>query len=146
SDCELVGGDSGGPLFNMQGQVIGINSRIQESTNANYHVPISAYHDGWDRLAAGEMFATHSGAFLGVSGNAAADGLRVTRVWEGGAAAAAGVEAGDVIVTFEGRRIDTLDTLRELVGRVPPGEPARLEILRDGRPMTLTVRLRIRVE
>jgi serine protease Do len=146
SDCELVGGDSGGPLFDMQGQVIGINSRIQESTNANYHVPISAYHDSWDRLAAGEAFATHSGAFLGVSGEQVGGGLRVTRVFEGGAAERAGVHVGDVIVTFESRKIDSLDTLRDIVGRIPPGESANLEILRNGRPMTLTVRLRIRIE
>jgi serine protease Do len=146
SDCELVGGDSGGPLFDMQGQVIGVNSRIQESTNANYHVPISAYHDSWDRLVAGEAFSTHSGAFLGVSGEEVESGLRVTRVWEGGAAERAGLRVGDVIVTFESRRIDTLDTLRDIVGRIPPGESANLEILRAGRPMTLAVRLRIRIE
>lgn len=144
TDCELVGGDSGGPLFDMLGQVVGINSRIQESTNANFHVPASAYVDDWDRLVAGEFFETHSGAFLGVSGEPSEEGLRITRVWDGGSAAAAGVKVGDVITAFESRKIDTIETLQDLVGRVPPGESVRIELLREGRSMRLTVELRMR--
>ena len=146
TDCELVGGDSGGPLFDMQGEVIGINSRIQESTNSNFHVPASVYLDDWKRLAAGEIFDSHSGAFLGVSGETVEEGLEITRVWPGGGAEAAGFQVGDVIVRFEARKIDTIDTLKELVGRLPPGESAKVEILREGKSMTLTVRLRSRSE
>lgn len=141
SDCELVGGDSGGPLFDMQGHVIGINSRIMDDTSANFHVPISAYKDGWDRLAAGEQFNSHSGSLLGVRAEAAPQGVRVTRVYPGDPAEAAGMLVGDVIITFQSRRVTSQDQLTELVGQENPGETVRLEILRDGKPMTLRVRL-----
>ena len=141
SDCELVGGDSGGPLFDMQGRVIGINSRIMDDTSANFHVPISAYQDGWDRLVAGELFSSHSGSLLGVRVEAATQGVRVTRVFPGDPAEAAGLLAGDVILTFQSRRVTSQDQLTELVGQENPGETVRLEILREGKPMTLRVRL-----
>src|SRR5437588_8243199 len=54
TDCALVGGDSGGPLFDMYGKVIGIHSRIGKLITANLHVPIDTYRDTWDRLATGE--------------------------------------------------------------------------------------------
>ena len=54
SDCELLRGDSGGPLFNLNGQVIGIHSRIGEPLDDNYHAPIDAFHKTWDAMLAGE--------------------------------------------------------------------------------------------
>jgi len=56
TDCPLVGGDSGGPLLNLEGKVIGINNRIGGSTSMNYHVPVDVYHDNWDRLAKSEVW------------------------------------------------------------------------------------------
>ena len=54
TDCTLIGGDSGEPLLDMHGRVIGIHSRISDSTAANFHVPIGTFLDTWDRLAKGE--------------------------------------------------------------------------------------------
>ena len=144
SDCELVGGDSGGPLFDMEGRVIAVNSRIQDDTSANYHVPILAYRDGWDRMVNSEVFNSHSGALLGVSGEATSEGVRITRVYPGDPAAAAGLEVGDVIVTFQSRKVETLSRLTELVGEENPGARISLEVLRDGEPMTIKLRLGIR--
>jgi S1-C subfamily serine protease len=56
TDCALVGGDSGGPLFDMHGRVIGIHSRIAPIMTANIHVPVDTYRQTWDRLAKGESF------------------------------------------------------------------------------------------
>jgi len=56
TDCPLVGGDSGGPLFDLEGKVIGINNRIGSPTSMNFHVPVDVYHDNWDRLANGESW------------------------------------------------------------------------------------------
>lgn len=53
SDCILLGGDSGGPLLDLDGRVIGINSWISLPTEANFHVPISAFQTRWNKLAAG---------------------------------------------------------------------------------------------
>ncbi len=57
SDCPLVGGDSGGPLFDLDGKVIGINSRIGGAMSMNFHVPIDVFHENWDRLSAGESWS-----------------------------------------------------------------------------------------
>jgi S1-C subfamily serine protease len=56
SDCTIVGGDSGGPLFDMNGQVVGIHSRIGGSITENIHVPILTYRKTWDRLAKGDVW------------------------------------------------------------------------------------------
>lgn len=55
SDCVMVSGDSGGPLFSMDGKVIGINSRISEQTTQNFHVPIRIFLRYWDEMLAGEL-------------------------------------------------------------------------------------------
>lgn len=146
SDCELVGGDSGGPLFDMHGRVIGINSRIGEETQLNFHVPINAYTDSWDRLLASESFHTHSGALLGISGDAHPAGLKVTKVHPGEPADSAGVRVGDILVTFEGRKITEVKQLIELVGTFQPRRKVDLQLLRDGKVVELTVRLGFRLD
>jgi S1-C subfamily serine protease len=55
TDCTITMGDSGGPLFDMEGRVIGIHSRIADETTINLHVPAATYQDAWDVLKAGEV-------------------------------------------------------------------------------------------
>jgi serine protease Do len=56
TDCPLISGDSGGPLFDLDGNVIGINSRIGGSTSQNFHVPVDIFHENWERLAKGDSW------------------------------------------------------------------------------------------
>jgi serine protease Do len=56
TDCPLVGGDSGGPVFDLQGNVIAINSRINSATDANFHVAIDVFTEVWDRLLKGDAW------------------------------------------------------------------------------------------
>jgi serine protease Do len=144
SDCELIGGDSGGPLFDLDGNVIGIHSRIGPETEMNFHVPIGVYHEGWDRLVAGETFHTHSGALLGLTGEPHEQGLRVTRVWDHHPAEYADIRVGDVISTFDGQAVATIEELVELVGYCDPGEEVVIDLLRNGERSTVTVRLGMR--
>lgn len=141
TDCELVGGDSGGPLFDMRGHVIGINSRIGQDTNLNFHAPITAFADDWNRLVESESFRTHSGALLGLKGAPVDTGLEITEVYPDEPASEAGVRTGDVLVTFAGQRVRDIDQLYELVGRYPPGRRVSLQLVRDGEPVDITVRL-----
>lgn len=60
SDCPIMGGDSGGPLFDLDGKVIGINSRVAGSIFSNIHVPVDVYDRYWDRLMAGEDWPKRS--------------------------------------------------------------------------------------
>jgi serine protease Do len=145
SDCELIGGDSGGPLFDMSGHVLAVSSRIGEPTDYNFHVPADAYKRDWDKLIAGDDFRTHSGAYLGVSGDPVeGGGLKVTKVFEDSPAADAGVKVGDVIMTFQGKVVATLDELVARVGDEMPGRRANLELLRDGKTVKLKVQLAMR--
>lgn len=146
TDNELVGGDSGGPLFDMHGRVIGINSRIGPQTSLNLHTPINAYTDDWDRLAAGEDFYLHSGALLGVSGEHVERGLKLTKVWPGDPAERAGIREGDILLRFDSRRVHSFERLRELVGECEPGSRVVLAILRDDEIFEVTVRLGIKSE
>jgi serine protease Do len=56
TDCTLIGGDSGGPLFNLDGKLIGIHSSIGKTLANNNHAGISGFRDDWDRLIAGETW------------------------------------------------------------------------------------------
>ncbi len=56
TDCPLVAGDSGGPLFDLDAKVIGINSRIGGSTSMNFHVAVDVFHEHWDRLVKSESW------------------------------------------------------------------------------------------
>ena len=56
TDCPLVGGDSGGPLLDLDGNVIGINSRIAGPTDVNLHVPVDIFREQWDRMVKGEAW------------------------------------------------------------------------------------------
>ena len=79
TDCTLVGGDSGGPLFDMNGRVIGINSRIGRFLTANMHVPIAAYHEVWDRSVKGEAWGNlpGTGPYLGIQGDPESEAAKV---------------------------------------------------------------------
>jgi serine protease Do len=141
TDNKLVGGDSGGPLFDMHGRVIGINSRIGPQTSLNLHTPISAYTDDWARLAAGDEIVLHSGAVLGVSAEPADGGLKLTRVWPGDPADRAGLREGDILLRFGARRVSSFERLRELVGKRQPGSRVVLTLLRDGESLEMSVEL-----
>lgn len=146
TDCELVGGDSGGPLFDMAGRVLAIHSRIGEASNYNFHVPVAVFKDDWDRLKNGEDFAGHSGALLGLAGspNTGGPGLKVTKVFPGEPAEKAGVQVGDIVVLFAAKEVRTLERLTDLVGQEMPGKVVTLEILRNGASRKIDVELGMR--
>jgi len=144
TDATLVGGDSGGPLFDMDGKVIAIHSRISAPTSNNFHVPVESYRKTWDRLAAGEDWTDRQfniGSFAGFNAEPNPKGARVTGVADNSPATLAGLKEGDIITSFDGARVRHLNQVTETINKKRPNEPVAFELLRDGKPVKGTMTL-----
>lgn len=130
SDCALIGGDSGGPLFNLKGEVVGIHSSIGQSVMANNHAGIDGFKADWDAMLQGRSwgnlvsnpYANPESPVAGfaIAGNQAGAVL-VGRVFEGGPAEKAGILAGDLIVEVGGERVEEGSRLLAELSRQRPG-------------------------
>ena len=141
TDCKLVGGDSGGPLFDMQGNVIGIHSRIGNSLVNNMHAPVDAYRSDWERLLASQIWGHLPGTrpFIGVVGDPEATRALIVQVIPGGAADQAGIQVNDVIVEFGGARVQNFSSLRQLVRKQDPDDRVGLKVERNGEVVELAI-------
>ena len=151
TDASINQGNSGGPMFNLQGDVIGINSQIFSQSGGNigigFAIPAEDAKPVIDTLMKGGAIKR---GYLGVGIQpvdddiAAALGLPkdrgelISRVEPGEAAAKAGLKAGDVVVRVNGTEVNPDTTLSRLVANVAPGGQARLDVIRDGKPQTIT--------
>jgi putative serine protease PepD len=143
TDAAINHGNSGGPLLNLQGQVIGVTSQIQSDSGGNdgvgFAVPSSTVSSIVSQLISTGK-AQH--ALLGVSvKTAAAGGVTVSAVSSGSAAASAGLKAGDVITTVNGTKVATAEKLRAIIAGDKPGDKITLTITRNGSSQTLTATL-----
>jgi serine protease Do len=134
TDCTLVGGDSGGPLFDMSGKVIGIHSRIAPSITANLHVPVDTYRDTWEVLAQGA-----ESPYLGVQGEVDGKNCKITLVSPGSPAEKAGLKTNDIIAKFDGKQVKDFEDLVNRVQRCRPGQEVRLEVRRGEERVPVTV-------
>ena len=141
TDCTLIGGDSGGPLFNMQGEVIGIHSRIGGALTANLHVPVNTFLEDWDRLLKGDNWGHISGQepYLGVQGDAEREDAFITRVFARSPAEKGGIRVGDQVIRFAGQPISTFESLHRQVQEQEPGSRVDVEVIRDGKVIELRV-------
>ena len=149
TDCTLVGGDSGGPLFNMRGELVAIHSRIGRDIRNNYHVPIETYHSTWDRLVAAELWGggrTKSSMarvkpYLGVHLDGRHEKPQITQVDPGTPAAKAGIRAGDIVLSFDGKPVkERIDFIRRVL-RKKAGANVRMELEREGITIKIALRL-----
>ncbi len=170
TDAAINHGNSGGPLLDGRGQVIGVNAQIQSggvdgNVGVGFAVPINTVEQ-----VVGEIIETGSveHAYLGVSMNTITRdlvdnvrlpverGVLVASVQEGSPASAAGLRGGDnpvtiegvdyvlggdVITAVDGRPIATVEELRDAVLRMKPGDTIELEVFRDGEKLTISVEL-----
>ena len=143
TDCPIMGGDSGGPLFDLQGKVVGVSSRCDDSLRLNLHVPVDTYRDSWDRLVAGQDFNSREPptAFLGIVRDWDADGIRVGQVMAGLAAEEAGIKVGDVLVRLDGKPLTRYPDLLWLLRQKEPGDEVEIELLRGKETLNVTVTL-----
>jgi serine protease Do len=137
TDCTLVGGDSGGPVFDLDGRVIGIHSCIGSRLTVNIHVPVNTFRHTWDRLAKGEVwgkrpsFKRASRPYFGIEGDTDAKECRITKVVPGSPADNAGLKEGDVVTKFGAREIKRFADLSAEMRKTRPGETVFLEVVRD---------------
>ncbi len=154
SDVAVNPGNSGGPLINMRGEVVGINSQILSRSGGfmgiSLSIPIDDAMKVADQLRAGgkvvrgrigvqiEPVTKEVAESLGL---AKPQGAVVRMVEPGGPADKAGVEAGDIITKFDGKAIEKVADLPRLVGGTKPGSKSSLQVFRRGayKDLTLTV-------
>ena len=152
TDVAINPGNSGGPLFNLAGEVVGVNSQIYTrsggSIGLSFAIPVSVVRDVVDQLRDGGQVKR---GWLGVSiqnvdknlaegfGLDRPRGALVVDVVDESPAAEAGLQSGDVIMTFDGETIETSSQLPHVVGLVKPGSKVEVSVMRDGTLRTLKV-------
>ena len=150
TDCTLVGGDSGGPLFNLEGEVIGIHSSIGGSLAENRHVPSSVFKAGWDRMLAGEIWGSLGMMAAGVNPDRPMLGVRmndsngqvtVDKVFPNSPAKRAGIEDGDVILKIDGIAAEQMSDVVDQVSSSSAGEVLEVQIMRDNKEKSFKVKL-----
>src|SRR5262245_11529032 len=143
TDAAINHGNSGGPLIDAASNtVIGINDQIESDTNDNagigFAVPIDAARSVAETLIAG---GTVQHAYLGIRIQDVSGGAKVTQVVSGSPAAKAGLKAGDVITSFEGKPIASADDITAAVSGAKSGEAVQVTVTRDGATKHVSVTL-----
>ncbi len=154
TDVPINRGNSGGPLFNMQGQVVGINSQIFSTSGGSmglsFSIPIDLAMNAVQQL---KTKGYVSRGMIGVGVQNVTDeiakaqhlpneqGALIAQVQPGGPADKAGLQVGDVITGFNGKTIYDSSQLPPVVAQTAPGSTATVNILRNGKPMTLRIKV-----
>ncbi len=154
TDAAINRGNSGGPLFNMDGEVVGINTAIISPTGGSigigFSIPSTVAVPVIEQL---QKFGETRRGWLGVRIQTVTDeiaeslglpskkGALVADVTKGGPAEPAGIEAGDIIVKFDGKDVEEMRDLPRLVADTSPDKPVDVIVLRKGKEKTLSVKL-----
>jgi serine protease Do len=132
TDCALIGGDSGGPLFNLAGEVVAIHSRIGARLTTNLHVPVALFRESWQQLIDGEVIGdlgpvadppnSDLRPMIGVTGNPDQTPCTIASVFVNSPAERAGIRAGDVIEKLAGRPVAQFRHLAWILHDMVPGQ------------------------
>ena len=152
TDASINPGNSGGPLFNLAGEVVGVNSMIYSPSGGNvgigFAIPINLAREvveqlksggkvvrGWLGVVVQEVTPELAQSFDLESGR----GALVADVAPDGPADAAGIQAGDIIMSFDGRPVKAMNELPLMVARTPIDKKVLVTVLRDGKTLERTV-------
>ncbi|HTT07073.1 MAG TPA: Do family serine endopeptidase [Steroidobacteraceae bacterium] len=154
TDVPVNPGNSGGPLFNLEGQVVGINSEIYSQSGAyegiSFAIPINVATNVADQLVrTGHVVRGRIGVTIQTVTAATADnlglpfprGAAVASVEPGGPADKAGIQPLDVILSVNGKEVPDSDELPSIIAEIPPGNVAHLQVWRDKKTISVDVRV-----
>lgn len=152
TDVAINRGNSGGPLLNTRGEVVGINSQIFSNSGGymgvSFAIPIRTAMNAVEQIKSngsvkrgqlGVQVRNVQAEEIAELGLKAAEGAFVASVQNGSAAAKAGIQAGDVILAFNGQAIVESSDLPPMVGALQPGAKTQVSVLRAGRKLTIPV-------
>lgn len=149
TDAAINPGNSGGPLVNVNGEVIGINTAIIPfAQGIGFAIPINAAKEVANEIL---QYGYYAKPWLGIAGISlnrqialqydlpVEHGVLVVRIVPGSPADRAGIESGDIIVEFDGKRIDRMEDLQEILSKKTPGCECEAAIVRDLRKFRVRV-------
>ena len=153
TDAAINPGNSGGPLINLRGEVIGVNTAIattgmaQGNMGVGFAIPSNTIREILPQLRSGKVVRSRIGVQVGAVRREVVDelglkdksGALVSFVEEGGPAEKAGLEIGDVILSWNGKPVRNSDELVGMVVRTKPGTAVPVRIVRDKKERALTV-------
>jgi len=157
TDAAINRGNSGGPLLNMRGEIIGINTLVVRGDNTSasveglgFSIPSNIMRRVSEQLiATGQVLYPFLGITYGMINADIAkqyqlsvqQGAYVTSVIDGGPVGKVGMQAGDIITNFEGIKLGQQASLRGVLLQYKPGDVVKLIVLRDNQPLEFTVTL-----
>ncbi|MFQ5937531.1 MAG: Do family serine endopeptidase, partial [Acidiferrobacterales bacterium] len=154
TDAAINPGNSGGAMVNVRGELVGINTAIFSRSGGHmgigFAVPSNMVRNVMESLIKrGKVVRGWLGVSIqGVTRDLAknfglpeAQGALVSEVLQGSPAAKAGIESGDVIVTFDGKDVQDQTDLRNIVAQTPVGKNVKVKVVRDQKPKTIKVRI-----
>ena len=157
TDAKVGGGNRGGPLVDLEGRLLGVILDVNDTERTGYHsrrrgryvgnaglgfaLPLAAVRPVLDKLKAG---ARLEGAYLGVRSIPVTGGLQIVEVLPDTAAAAAKLAVGDLIVSLDGRKVETTQELIEALALKTAGDAVKMKVVRGTQTLDVDVTLRAR--
>lgn len=150
TDASINPGNSGGPLVNLRGEVIGINTAIiPAGQGLGFAIPVNIFKDLYPKLIKGKIVRGWLGVVVqpldeklsksfGLKGT---EGALIADVVENDPADKAGIKPGDVVIEINGKKIYDHRELTNMIGKMTPGQIAKLTVIRNGQKKIIDVRL-----
>ena len=147
TDSRLLGGDSGGPLFDFEGRLIAIHSRVSQKPDQNFHVPVESFHANWDTFRDEKLISydlMEDGGFFGVACEQTETGLVVREVISGTAAEKAGLKLNDILLEVNDEPLDSREEFIIIISSLKPGDEAKILYQRKGAQLSVKANLGVR--
>jgi putative serine protease PepD len=144
TDAAINHGNSGGPLLDLDGRVVGVNAQIRSESGGSdgigFAIPSNTVESVVSQLVAGRS-VEHAYLGVGLTELDSGDGVQLSEVRSGAPAAEAGLEVGDTITAVDGTEVDSSAALQETIDAKQPGDRVTITYVRDGATRTVDVEL-----